>query len=102
AYCVGSPATHRSLTARLAKFTGYPVWALDYRLAPEHPHPAALEDALAAYRALRALGPVTVAGDSAGGGLALATALALRDAGEPPPAALLLLSPWADMVEPDP
>ena len=84
AYCVGSPATHRSLTARLAKFTGLPVFALDYRLAPEHPFPAALEDALSAYRALHASGgPVVIAGDSAGGGLALATTLALRDAGDP-------------------
>ena len=102
AYCVGSPATHRSLTARLAKFTGLPVFALDYRLAPEHPFPAALDDALAAFRALHQKGPVVIAGDSAGGGLALATALALRDAGDPAPAALLLLSPWGDMVMPSP
>ena len=101
AYCVGSPATHRSLTARLAKSTGLPVFALDYRLAPEHPFPAALDDALAAYRALRAQGPVVIAGDSAGGGLALATTLALRDAGDSLPAAQLLLSPLADMVWPD-
>ena len=100
AYCIGSAATHRSLTGRLAKFTGLPVFALDYRLAPEHPQPAALEDAVAAYRALRANGPVMIAGDSAGGGLALATALALREAGDPPPTALLLLSPWADMAPP--
>lgn len=97
AYCVGSPATHRSLTSRLCWHTGLPVFALDYRLAPEHPYPAALDDALAAYRALRAQGPVILAGDSAGGGLALATALALRDAGAPPPAALVLLSPWVDL-----
>ncbi len=101
AYCVGSPATHRSLTARLAKFTGLPVFALDYRLAPEHPFPAALDDALAAFRTLRASGPVVIAGDSAGGGLALATTLALRDSGEPGPAAQLLISPLADMVWPD-
>ena len=63
---------------------GLPVFAADYRLAPEHPFPAGLDDALAAYRALQAEGPVILAGDSAGGGLALATALALRDAGEPP------------------
>ena len=98
AYCIGSPATHRALTTRLARGLGLPVFALDYRLAPEHPYPAGLEDAQAAYRALRELhGPVIVAGDSAGGGLALATALALRDAGEALPAALLLFSPWADM-----
>lgn len=98
AYCMGAPATHRALTTRLARGLGLPVFALDYRLAPEHPFPAGLEDALAAYRALREQhGPVIIAGDSAGGGLALASALALRDAGEPAPAALLLFSPWADM-----
>lgn len=99
AYCIGSPATHRALTSRLCKKTGLPVFAPDYRLAPEHPFPAALEDALAAYHALQAQGPVFLAGDSAGGGLALATALVVRAAGTPPPAALLLMSPWVDMTE---
>lgn len=99
AYCVGSPATHRSLTARLALVTGLPVFALDYRLAPEHPFPAGLDDAVAAFQALSAEGhPVVLAGDSAGGGLALATALALRDAGSLPPAALVLFSPWVDLT----
>ena len=102
AYCIGSPRTHRSLTARLSLASGLPVFAADYRLAPEHPFPAALDDALAAYRALRADGPVIVGGDSAGGGLALALAMALRDAGEPLPASLLLLSPLGDAVLPDP
>lgn len=97
AYCLGSPATHRALTARLAATTGMALFAADYRLAPEHPFPAAVEDALATYRVLRANGPVVVGGDSAGGGLALALAIALRDAGEPLPDSLLLLSPWADM-----
>jgi acetyl esterase/lipase len=100
AYCVGSPATHRALTSRLARVTGLPVFAADYRLAPEHPYPAALDDAIAAYRALRADGPVILMGDSAGGGLALATALALRDAGAPAPAALALFSPWVDLANP--
>ena len=102
AYCIGSPRTHRSLTARLSLVSGLPVFALDYRLAPEHPFPAALHDALAAFRALRADGPVIVGGDSAGGGLALALATALRDAGEPGPASLLLLSPLGDAVTPVP
>jgi acetyl esterase/lipase len=102
AYCIGSPRTHRSLTARLSLASGLPVFALDYRLAPEHPYPAALDDALVAFRALRAEGPVIVGGDSAGGGLALALAMALRDAGEPGPASLLLLSPLGDALTPDP
>ena len=98
AFCVGSPATHRALTAKLARDLGLPVFAADYRLAPEHPFPAALEDALAAFRALRSEGPVVVAGDSAGGALALLLAQALRDRGEPTPACLLLLSPLADLT----
>jgi len=102
AYCVGGPATHRALTTRLARVTGLPVFVADYRLPPEHPFPAALDDALTAYRTLRADGPVILAGDSAGGGLALATALALREAGDPAPAALVLLSPWVDLVTPEP
>ena len=99
AYCIGSPRTHRALTTRLARCTGMAVFAADYRLAPEHPYPAAVDDAVAVVRALReqGLGPVVIAGDSAGGGLAALTALALRDSGEAVPEALVLMSPWADL-----
>ncbi|CAG9193990.1 putative Monoterpene epsilon-lactone hydrolase [Burkholderia vietnamiensis] len=100
AFCVGSPRTHRSVTTRLAAEAGLPVWAPDYRLAPEHPSPAAVDDALAAYDALRAQGyaphRIVIAGDSAGGALALALAMALRERGEPAAAALLLISPVTD------
>ena len=98
-YCVGSLDSHRPLSATLAKASGLTVFALDYRLAPEHPYPAALNDAVSAYRALLDEGHsrIVLAGDSAGGGLALATALSLRDAGLPAPAALLLISPWGDV-----
>jgi acetyl esterase/lipase len=100
-YCIGAPATHRSLTSRLSRATDIAVYAPDYRLAPEHPHPAALDDAVSAYRGLLALGMdgghIVIAGDSAGGGLTLACAIALRDAGLPPPSALILLSPWVDL-----
>ncbi|QBR03439.1 flavin-containing monooxygenase [Paraburkholderia pallida] len=100
AFCLGSPGTHRSVTTRLARESGMEVWVPDYRLAPEHPHPAALDDALAAYAALRAQGHaperIVVAGDSAGGALALSLAIALRGRGERMPAALMLISPVTD------
>ena len=96
AYCVGSPRSHRALTARIARAMGRPVFVADYRLAPEHPWPAAQEDALAAFAVLPA--PVVITGDSAGGGLALLTAMALRGLGGPQPAALWLMSPWVDMA----
>ena len=96
-YTTGSPRTHRTLAAWLAHSAGVPVSLIDYRLAPEHPFPAALEDALAAYAALAAEGPVVVAGDSAGGGLALALALKLRETGQSLPAALVLLAPLVDL-----
>jgi acetyl esterase/lipase len=102
AYVAMSARTHRALTSRLATWSDATLFALDYRLAPEHPFPAALEDALAAYRVLRAdgLSPshIVVAGDSAGGGLALALLVALRDAGATLPAAAILFSPWTDLA----
>ncbi|TCK20319.1 alpha/beta hydrolase [Pseudonocardia endophytica] len=100
-YLVGSPASHRALLAGLSRATGTPVHALDYRLAPEHPYPAAVDDALAAFRALRAAGhparSIAVAGDSAGGGLAMALVLRLRAAGEELPGSVGLISPWLDL-----
>jgi len=102
AYCLGGIATHRGLAARLARLARVRVLNVDYRLAPEHPHPAAVEDAVAAVRFAYASGlapsRVAVAGDSAGGGLAVATLLALRDAGAALPAAGVCISPWTDLT----
>ena len=102
AYVFGSARSHAPLLARLARMSGVRILAVDYRLAPEHPHPAALEDALTAWRWLLRQGvrpeQVSIAGDSAGGGLSLATLLALRDAGEPSPSRAVLLSPWTDLA----
>jgi acetyl esterase/lipase len=101
-YCACSPRTHRGLVGQLAARARARVLTLDYRLAPEHPFPAALDDAVAALRALRAQGvdshALGIAGDSAGGGLALAAMMALRDAGEPLPGAAALFSPWTDLA----
>ena len=101
AFILGSPATHRSITGRIAKLTGATVFVADYRLAPEHPFPAALDDALACYRALLARGyapdRIAVAGDSAGGGLAVSLCLRLRDEGLEQPVCLALISPWVDL-----
>lgn len=102
-YCIGSLDSHRSMLTHLASAVDGRVLAVDYRLAPEHPFPAALDDACAAYRwALdQGLEPgrAVIGGDSAGGGLTLATLLALRDAGDPLPAAGVCLSPWADLTQ---
>ena len=100
-YVIGSLATHRSLVSRLARAAQARSLSVDYRLAPEHPFPAAVEDATAAYRWLLGSGVeasrVVIAGDSAGGGLTLAALLALRDAGDPLPGAGVCLSPWTDL-----
>lgn len=102
AYVAGRIEDFRPFAAWLAAKSGIAVGSLAYRLAPEHPFPAALEDACAAVRALRAQGiapdRLALVGDSAGGGLALATTIALREAGEPLPAALAVLSPLTDMA----
>ncbi|MGH9046977.1 MAG: alpha/beta hydrolase [Acidimicrobiales bacterium] len=101
-YTVGSIASHRKLVGHLAKAAGVRGFSVEYRLAPEHPFPAGLEDAVTAYGWLleQGLSPahVGIGGDSAGGGLALATALALRARGLPAPAGLVLLSPWTDLA----
>lgn len=102
AFCAGKPQTHAAFCATLARATGAQVWVPDYRLVPEHPHPAALEDAVAAYRGLLDKGiaakSIVIAGDSAGGGLALMTAQAIRDRGLPGAAGLVLISPWVDFT----
>jgi epsilon-lactone hydrolase len=100
-YVIGSINTHRALAAGLSRAAKARVLLIGYRLAPEHPHPAAVEDALAAYRWLLAQGfspnRLAIAGDSAGGGLTIAALVALRDAGEKLPAAGVCLSPWVDL-----
>jgi monoterpene epsilon-lactone hydrolase len=99
-YCIGSPRTLRGWAAQLSAQTGCRVVLPDYRLAPENPHPAALEDARAVLAALAdgdAPGPLVVSGDSAGGGLALAVLLSMRDEGLALPAGCILLSPWLDL-----
>ncbi|NQC59313.1 alpha/beta hydrolase fold domain-containing protein, partial [Pseudomonas aeruginosa] len=98
---IGSPATHRAITTHLARRCAAEVCAVDYRRAPEHPFPAARDDALAVYLALLEAGHsprrLLLAGDSAGGHLALSLALELKARGLPLPAGLLLFSPWTDL-----
>jgi monoterpene epsilon-lactone hydrolase len=102
AYTMGSCTSHRALAARIARAGKAPALHPEYRLAPEHPFPAALEDCVAAYRWLVGSGippqKTVVVGDSAGGGLALALAVALRDEALPLPAAIACMSPWADLA----
>jgi len=100
-YCLGSCNTHRNMGVKLSRATATRVLVIEYRLAPEHPFPAAVEDAVSAYRWLISSGfapeRIVVGGDSAGGGLTMAMLITLRDAGDPLPAAVVLMSPWTDM-----
>ncbi|MEM7373348.1 MAG: alpha/beta hydrolase [Bacteroidota bacterium] len=97
-YAVGSPATHRGMAGRLAQTSGLKTLIIDYRLAPEHPFPAALEDASIAYHWLLAQGyQVLLAGDSAGGGLCMSLQLMLQQMEVPLPLACVCFSPWVDL-----
>jgi monoterpene epsilon-lactone hydrolase len=102
AFVMGSPATHRELAARLSAAAGARMLVLDYRLSPEHPFPAAMQDAVSAYCWLLNEGyrpeQLAIGGDSAGGGLALQSLIALREAGNPLPAAGFFMSPVTDWV----
>jgi epsilon-lactone hydrolase len=101
-YCAGSPETHRSIVARLCDASAARGLVVDYRLAPEHKFPAAVEDALDAYQWLLGQGidpkGIALAGEGSGGGLAIATCMALRDANAPLPAAVVAMSPWTDLA----
>lgn len=100
-YVIGSANSHFKIAARLAKRADAAVTVIDYRLAPEHPYPAALDDCVAAATALIAeVGAehVALVGDSAGGGVTIATLCALRDAGSPLPSCAFVMSPWTDLT----
>jgi acetyl esterase/lipase len=100
-FAVGSAASHRKLVAHIAKAAGVTAFVLDYRRAPEHPHPAQIEDGVAVFNALldRGIDPenITTIGDSAGGNLAIAIALSLKAQGLPQPGHVIVFSPWLDM-----
>jgi acetyl esterase/lipase len=100
-YLFGSPKTHRQVVIAMAKAFQAPAYGLDYRLAPEHPFPAAVEDAANAYQWLTSrypLAEIVLAGDSAGAGLAIATAVGVRDAGLKAPKAIVAFSPYSDLA----
>lgn len=102
AFCVCNTGSHRGILFRIVDGTGACVFAVDYRRPPEHPHPAPVDDCLAAYKFLLQTvnaSQIVFMGDSAGGGLVISTMLAARDQGIPLPAAAVLLSPWVDLAE---
>lgn len=100
-YVIGSLDSHRHMVTEAGRAAGVPTYALDYRLAPEHPFPAPVDDTVAAYRALLeqglAPGKITIAGDSAGGGLVVAALVSIREVGLAQPALGWVISPWIDM-----
>ena len=101
-FMIGSAAVYRHLVSRLARASGCPVLSLDYRLAPEHPYPAALEDVLRAWRWLTSgtleASRVGLAGDSAGGNLVLSLLMRLNGSSQPLPAAVAVMAPWTDLT----
>ncbi len=101
-YCIGSTNTHRSMVSHIARAAKTKTLLIDYRLAPENPFPAAVEDSTAAYKWLLsqgiAAGDIIIAGDSAGGGLAVATLVSLKEEEIPLPTAAVLISPWVDLA----
>lgn len=105
-YVIGSPGTHKSMVSEIAAAMKATTYSMDYRMAPEAPFPAAVDDGLACYKALLDAGiepdKIVIAGDSAGGGLTMATAISIREAGLPMPGALVVLSPWVNLANDGP
>lgn len=101
-YCIGSPNTHKAMVSHICTAMQVTTYSMDYRMAPEAPYPAAVVDALACYKGLLEQGiepsKIAISGDSAGGGLTVACALAAKEASLPQPACLLPISPWADLT----
>jgi phosphinothricin tripeptide acetyl hydrolase len=105
-YVIGSPLSHRGMVSQIANAMGTVAYSMDYRMAPEALFPAAVDDGLESYKGLLDLGVdpanVIISGDSAGGGLTMATAVSIRDAGLPPPAGLAPISPWVNLANDGP